>query len=45
LDVDFRAHSSTVTHRRDTNLGIWTWVGLNSDSKDTSPQSHAFMLH
>jgi len=31
-DIDFRVHSSAVTHRRDTNLGIWTWMGLTSDS-------------
>jgi len=44
-DIDFRVHSSAVTHRRDTNLGIWTWVGLTSDNDATSPQSNALVLH
>ena len=40
LSIDI-LDSSVMTHRRDTNLGMWTWSGLTSNSDATPPQPNA----
>ena len=38
-------YSSVVTHRRDTNPGVWTWVGLSSVSCHHNMMLQCFLTH
>ena len=40
LDITSRAHTQLSSDRRDTNLGMWIWVGLASKN-NTIPTSHS----
>ena len=40
-----RAYSSAVTHRKDTNVGMQTWVGLTSNQDAMPPQSNILAPH